>query len=54
MLTVVVFVSFQWLGGLLAKLSPSTTALLMHFGGLLLATIGAQMLLGGLKQFFTG
>ena len=32
-LAVVVFVSFQWLGGLLAKLSPSTTALLMRIGG---------------------
>jgi multiple antibiotic resistance protein len=53
-LAVVVFVSFQWLGGLLAKLSPSTTALLMRVGGLLLATIGTQMLLGGLKQFFAG
>ena len=46
------FVSFQWLGGLLARLSPSTTALLMRLGGLLLATIGTQMLLGGLKKFF--
>lgn len=28
------------------------TALLTRIGGLLLATIGTQMLLGGLKEFF--
>ena len=49
---VVAFVGFVWLGGLLAKVSPSATALLMRLGGLLLATIGVQMLLGGLKSFF--
>lgn len=51
-LAVVIFVSFQWLGGLLAKVSARTTSLLMRMGGLVLATIGTQMLLGGLKQFF--
>lgn len=45
-------ISFQWLGGILAGLSSSTTALLTRIGGLLLATIGTQMLLGGLKKFF--
>ena len=45
-------ISFQWLGGILAGLSSSTTALLTRIGGLLLATIGTQMLLGGLKRFF--
>ena len=49
---VVTFISFEWLGGLLARLSKSTTALLTRIGGLLLATIGVQMLLGGLKKFF--
>ena len=39
-LSIVCFASFQWLGGLLAKVSPATTALLMRIGGLLLATIG--------------
>ena len=53
-LAAVVFISFQWLAGLLAKFSPSVTALLMRIGGLLLATIGTQMLLNGLKQFFAG
>lgn len=51
-LAAAVFVSFQWLGSLLAKVPPSTTALLMRIGGLVLATIGTQMLLGGLKKFF--
>lgn len=46
------FISFVWLGGLLAKVPANATALLMRLGGLLLATIGTQMLLGGLKQFF--
>jgi multiple antibiotic resistance protein len=49
---VVTFVGFQWLGGLLAKLPANATALLMRLGGLLLSTIGVQMLLGGLKKFF--
>ncbi len=46
------FVSFAYLGGLIAKLKPTATALLVRIGGLLLATIGTQMLLGGLKNFF--
>ena len=45
-------VSFQWLGSWLAQLSANTTALLTRLGGLLLATIGTQMMLGGLKRFF--
>jgi multiple antibiotic resistance protein len=49
---VVTFIGFQWLGALLAKLPANATALLMRLGGLLLATIGVQMLLGGLKRFF--
>lgn len=48
------FVSFRWLGGLLAKFSPRTTALMLRLGGMLLATIGTQMLLGGLKKYFEG
>jgi multiple antibiotic resistance protein len=46
------FVSFEWLGGLISRLSPTSTAVLVRIGGLLLATIGAQMVLGGLKKFF--
>jgi len=48
---VVVFISFAWLGDLIARLSPTATALLVRIGGLLLATIGAQMLLGSLLRF---
>ena len=46
------YISYRWLGGLLAKMSTGTTALLTRIGGLLLSTIGVQMLLGGLKKFF--
>ncbi len=49
---VVAFASYQWLGGAVSRLSASATALLLRIGGLLLATIGVQMLLGGLKNFF--
>ena len=49
---IVAFVSFEWLGGLISRLSPTSTAVLVRIGGLLLATIGAQMVLGGLKKFF--
>lgn len=49
---IVAFVSFRWLGGLLAQVPERTTALLLRLGGMLLATIGLQMLLGGLKRFF--
>ena len=38
--------------GLIAKLSRQVTALLIRIGGLLLATTGAQVFLGGLKNFF--
>jgi len=49
---VITFGSLEWLGGLISKLSPQMTSLLVRIGGLLLATIGAQMFLGGLKSFF--
>lgn len=48
----VTFASLQWLGGAISRLSGRATALLLRFGGLLLTTIGIQMLLGGLKGFF--
>jgi multiple antibiotic resistance protein len=48
----VTFASMQYLGGLISRLSRQATALLVRVGGLLLATIGAQMFLGGLKNFF--
>ena len=46
------FVSFVFLGGLLSRLSKRGTALMLRLGGMLLATIGIQMLLGGLKAYF--
>ena len=49
---IITFASMNWLGGLISKLSRQATALLIRVGGLLLATIGAQMFLGGLKNFF--
>lgn len=48
----VTFASMQWLGGAISRLSARATSLLLRFGGLLLTTIGVQMLLGGLKGFF--
>lgn len=47
-----VYVSMAFLGGLLAKLSERATQLLARLGGVLLATLGTQMILGGLKMFF--
>lgn len=49
---VAAFIAFQWLGGAISKLSAQTTALTVRIGGLILATIGVQMMLGGLKSFF--
>ncbi len=48
----VTFASFEWLGGAISRLSPRATAIVIRLGGLLLATIGVQMVLGGLKNFF--
>jgi len=47
------FVSFAWLGNIVGRAKPTTVSLLVRIGGLLLATIGAQMMLGGLKNFFS-
>lgn len=49
---VITFIAFEWFGGIISRLSPNATALMVRIGGLLLATIGTQMLLGGLKNFF--
>lgn len=48
----VTFLFYRYAGGLLARLQPSTAAILTRIGGLLLATLGIQMLLSGLKSFF--
>ena len=47
------FVSYAWFSELLVKAKPATISVLARIGGLLLATIGFQMLLGGLKNFFS-
>lgn len=46
------YVSFAWLGQLIGRAKPATVAIFMRTGGLLLATIGAQMTLSGIKSFF--
>ena len=50
---VVSFLGFQFLGGVMARMSDKTSALVTRLAGLVLATIGTQMLLGGLKSFFS-
>jgi multiple antibiotic resistance protein len=49
---IITFVSPNFLGQVLERASARGTAFLMRIGGLLLAAIGTQMLLEGLKQFF--
>lgn len=46
------FVSYAWLGNVFSGLKPAAATMAARVGGLLLATIGAQMLLTGLKNFF--
>lgn len=46
------FVSYAWLSNVIAELKPAAATMAARVGGLLLATIGAQMLLTGLKNFF--
>jgi len=49
---VLVFVGFAYLGAVFDKLNPATSAMLARVGGLLLATIGAQLVLGGIRTFY--
>ena len=46
------FVSYAVLSEAFTKIRPATMAIVQRIGGLLLATIGVQMLLGGLARFF--
>ena len=46
------FAFYRYLGDALARVKPTTIAILARLGGLILATLGAQMLLNGLKNFF--
>ena len=48
----IAFVSYAFLGGLFTRIKPATMAIVTRIGGLLLATIGVQMMLGGLDRFF--
>jgi hypothetical protein len=41
-----------FLGDVIARLNASTTAMLAQVGGMLLATIGTQLLLGGIRNFY--
>ena len=45
--------TYAWLGQLIGKAKPTTVSVLARIGGLLLATIGTQMMLGGLKNYFS-
>lgn len=47
-----VYVGFAYLGAAFEKLTPAAAAILARVGGLLLATIGAQLVLGGLRTFY--
>lgn len=49
---VLVFGGFAYLGSAFDKLKPASTAMLARIGGLLLATIGAQLVLGGIRTFY--
>jgi len=51
-LGVVVFVSYAWLGEAINKLSGKTLSIALRIGGLILATIGIQLLLGGIGDFY--
>lgn len=48
----VAFVAYAAFGEALAKIRPATLAIVSRLGGLLMMTIGAQMLLGAIKVFF--
>ncbi len=49
---IVTFVLFVYFGNVMAKMSERTAALVTRLGGLLLATIGLQIALGGFRTYF--
>ena len=51
-LGLVVYASYAWLGGAVAKIPPRPLAIAIRIGGLLLATIGIQLLLSGISNFY--
>jgi len=50
--SVLVFVGFAFLGDLISRMKPASTAMMARIGGLLLATIGTQLALGGIRTFY--
>ncbi len=50
--SVLVWVGFALFGDWFARLNATTTAMLARIGGLLLATIGMQLALGGIRTFY--
>jgi multiple antibiotic resistance protein len=50
--SVLVWLGFALFGNWFARLKPSATAMLARIGGLLLATIGVQLALGGIRTFY--
>ena len=51
--SVLIFLSFAFLADLIAGLKPATTAMMARIGGMLLATIGTQLTLGGIRTFYS-
>jgi multiple antibiotic resistance protein len=49
---VLIFVGFAFLSGLFARMKPSAMAMVARIGGLFLATIGVQLVLGGIRTFY--
>jgi multiple antibiotic resistance protein len=45
-------VFYRYLGDLLARLKPATIAIMARLGGLILATLGFQMFLNGIRNFY--
>lgn len=54
LVAILVWLGFAVLGSSMAKLKPASTAMLARIGGLLLATIGVQLILGGIRTFYQG
>ena len=52
--SVCVWFGFAVFGDWFSRLSASATAMLARIGGLLLATIGMQLALGGIRTFYSG
>jgi len=50
--SVLVWVGFAVFGDWFSRLKPTATAMLARIGGLLLATIGMQLALGGIRTFY--